>query len=99
MQEGLQGRLGRLVSPGAEAEGVSNFRDDERGVADSGEFDEGDSAGEVVLHLGRHREPQARLADPARPGQSDQADGRIKHQRGDGCDVALSSDERRQGNG
>jgi hypothetical protein len=50
-------------------EGAGNGRHDKDGVANRGEWNEGNPVAQLVPHLSRDRQGEARLAHATRPGQ------------------------------
>jgi hypothetical protein len=71
-------------------------RTDQRWIVQSGELDQCRTVGEVASELGGERERETGLADAARSGQRNQADGWIAEMGYEPCEIRLPANERGQ---
>ena len=69
---------------------------DEIGIGDRGEIDEGDPVGKVFAHLGCNSNRQARLANATRARQRQESHGGITQQRDKGGHLLITRNQRRQ---
>jgi len=97
-QRRRQGAPQRHAGNLAHAEGLGDRRDNEVGVADRRQTDEGDTVRELGRQVGADLERQPRLADPAGTGQRQQPHT-LAQSGGDLGDLPLAADERRRGRG
>src|SRR5207247_1960575 len=71
----------------------------ESAVGEAGQRDEEHAVPKLALHLGRERDAQTCLADSARPGKGEEANARAEEELPALRKLALTSDQRRRGNG
>jgi hypothetical protein len=69
---------------------------DESGIGNRGEVDEGDAVGKGIADIAGGRKRQAGLADAARPGQGQQANIGIAHQRDNGGQLSIARNQWRE---
>jgi hypothetical protein len=78
----------------AEPERAGDRREDEGGIDERGQGDEGDVAREVRAHVGSHAQGEAGLADAARPGQRHQPGVGAREQGDQGRHRPVPPDQR-----
>ena len=93
----LAGAAARVeASPSLRAERLRDLRHDPRRLVERRQRHEAGAVREPRREPVRELEREPRLADPARPGQREQADVGVGEQRGGGLEVLLAAEQRRR---